>query len=142
MADANTGLWEAQKVVVSTLTSSTTVTTLVDSKIYDEPPTDTDYPYIQIGQPTEVTDNTLKRLGYQNTLTLFIFTKPYGLGWSQAYSILDAMNQVLNVKKPSMDNLDLLMCKLDNVTAERDKDKRILHVRYRMWSQQTNLHEI
>ena len=139
---ANTGLWESQKVVVATLTSSITVTSLVSSKIYDEPPTNTDYPYITIGNPTEVSDNNLNRLGFENTLTCFIFTKPYGLGWSQAYAILDAMNQVLNIKKPTMNNLHLLMCKLDNVTEEKKDDKRILHVRYRLWSQQKTLHTI
>jgi hypothetical protein len=138
---ANTGLWEVQKTLVSTLTSSTTLSSLV-STIIDEPETNETYPYITIGNGTELTDNTLRRLGFNNTLTFFIYTKPYGLGWYTAYTILDAMNEVLNIQKPTMDNLNLLFCKLDNIIQEKEGDKRILHVRYRVWSQQKALHTI
>ena len=140
---ASTSLWQAQKAIVSTLTSSTTFTTLVGSAIYDEPPTDQDYPYVVIDNATEISDNTLNRLGFEATKVLFVYTRPYGLGWYPAYQILDAMNQVLNVKKLTFNNgLSNLFIKLDNIQEEKESDKRILHARYRFWSQQDSLHTI
>ena len=140
---ANTSIWEAQKSIVSTLTSSTAFTSLV-STVYDEPPTDQDYPYVVIGNSTEVSDNNLNRLGFEATLTLFIFTRPYGLGWQPAYQIYDAMNEVLNVKKLTFtDDITNLFIKIDSQPlAEKEGDKRILHCRYRFWTQQDNLHTI
>ena len=137
---SNTALWEVQKAVVSAMTSSTTLTTLVSSKIYDEPPTNEDYPYIVVGNPTETGDNTLQKLGFNNTIICFIYTKPYGLGWYPATQIFDAMNAVLNAKRLPLTNLNIVHCKNDNVMHEVDKDKRILHVRYRIFSQKKTNH--
>jgi hypothetical protein len=137
---SNTALWEVQKAVVASMTASSTLTTLVSSKIYDEPPTDTDYPYIVVGNPTETDDNTLQKLGFNNTITCFIYTRPYGLGWYPATQILDAMNAVLNAKRPTLTNLNIIHCKNDNVMHEVDGDKRILHVRYRLFSQKKTNH--
>lgn len=139
---SNTALWEVQKSVVATMTASTTLTTLVNSNIYDEPPTNEDYPYIVVGDSTEVDDNALDKLGFENTITCFIFTKPCGLGWYPATQILDAMNKVLNGKRPTMTNLNIVHCKLDNVMYEKDGDKRIMHVRYRLWSEQKTNHSM
>ena len=66
---------------------------------------------------------------------MFIHTKPYGLGWYTAYTILDRMNYLLNCKRLTIIGLNLIFCKLDNVIKEKNKDKRILHVRYRIWNQ-------
>jgi len=139
---SNTALWEIQKSLVSTLTSSTTLSSIIGSKIYDEPPTNQQYPYIVVTAPTEVSDNTLNRIGFESTLTFFIYTKPEGLGWYQAETILDAMNEVLNVKKPTLANLDIRFCKNDEVSYEKIEDKRIIISRYRIWSEQQSLHNI
>jgi hypothetical protein len=139
---ANTALWEVQKSVVAAMTASSTLTTLVSSKIYDEPPTDTNYPYITVGNPTEVTDNNLQELGFDDTLTCYIYTRPYGLGWKQAYTILDAMNNVLNCKRLTLDTLHCVICKQDNVMRERYDDKRILHVRYRVPVEKLSTHTV
>lgn len=140
---ANTSLWEAQKAIVATLTSSTTFTSLVSNSIYDEPPTDQDYPYIVIANPTELSDNNLNRLGYEATITLYVYTRPYGLGWQPAYAIMDSMDEVLNVKKLTFTNgVSNLFIKKDGVMNEKESDKRILHCRYRFWTEQNSLHII
>ena len=140
---ANTSRWEGQKAIVSTLTSSATFTSLV-ATVYDEPPTNADYPYVVIGGGTEVSDNNLQRLGFEATLTLFVYTRPYGLGWYPAYQIYDAMNEVLNVRKLTFENdVSNLFIKSDSIPSEeKEGDKRILHCRYRFWTQQDNLHTI
>jgi hypothetical protein len=139
---ANTSLWEIQKSVVSTLTASTTVSNLVSSSIYDEPPTNESYPYLVVGNATEVPDNNLQCLGYNSTITVFIYTLPYGLGWYPAYEIYDAINNVLNYKRLQLDTLHCVMCKLDNVMQEKYNDKRILHCRYRFYTENKTTHVI
>lgn len=130
-----TALWENQKVLYNTLSADTTFMNLISNRLYDSLPTNTNYPYVYFGKPTEIPWNNLNRIGFEDTFTLFIFTKPKGLGWYTAYTILDSMNSLLNVKRLSMNNLYLIWCKLDNVMKEKEDDKRILHVRYRIWNQ-------
>lgn len=139
---SNTGLWETQKSVVSAISSSTTLSTLISGKIYDEPPTDTDYPYIVIGELTEIPNNNIYELGFEDTITIFIHTRPYGLGWYPAYNILDEMNRVLNYKRLSFDSLFCCICKLDNIIQEKYQDKRILHVRYRLILENLSNHTV
>jgi hypothetical protein len=106
--------------------------TFISSRIYDEPPTDEDYPYIVIGEATENSANRLNRIGYEDTLTTYIYTKPAGLGFYQAKYILGLMNNSLNIKKLPMDTYTMVICKLDNSMTEKDGDKRIIHARYRV----------
>jgi hypothetical protein len=138
----NTALWDIQKSLVSVLTSSTSFTDLVGSSIFDEPPTNQNYPYVVITTPTEISDNTLTKIGFESTISFFIYTKPEGLGWYTCYKILDSMNAVLNIKKPTLDNLNIVMCKMDQVLTEKIQDKRILIVRYRIWSEKKTTHTI
>lgn len=135
-------MWEIQKALYDALAGNTTFMNLISNKLYDEPPTDTDYPYVVIGTGTERSDNRLNKLGYENTLTFFIHTKPYGLGWYPATQILNAMNAVLNIKRFTMASFNMPGCKLDNVMKEKDEDKRILHVRYRVWAHSDTTHSV
>jgi hypothetical protein len=138
----NTPSWDIQKSLYSALSSNTTLTTLVGSAIYDEPPANQNYPYITISTPTEVSDNTLRKLCFNNTISFFIYTKSEGLGWYTAYKILDCMNETLNMKMPVLDNFNIVMCKMDDVLTEKYDDKRILIVRYRIWSERKTFHTI
>lgn len=136
----STSIFECQKLIYDNLILNASFMSLIGNRIFDEPPTDSIYPYVVLNQNfTEVTDNTLRRLGFNTTITSFIFTKSEGLGWHTATSILEEMNETLNCKVLQLDNLHGLFCKLDNSMSERQDDKRILHVRYRLWSAQKNL---
>jgi hypothetical protein len=53
------------------------------------------------------------------------------------------MDEVLNVEKLTFTNgVSNLFIKKDNIMNEEESDKRILHCRYRFWTQQDNLHTI
>lgn len=134
-----TALWKNQRVIYDTLSNDSTFMSLISNKLLDEQETDQDYPYVSFGIPTEIPFNTLNRIGFEDTFTMFIHTKPYGLGWYTAYTILDRMNYLLNGKRLTMTGLSLIYCKLDKVIKEKNQDKRILHVRYRLWNQMLSL---
>jgi hypothetical protein len=124
--------WEAQVALYDALMANSTFTTLISSRLYDEPPTNSAYPYVVIGNTTEITDNRLNYNGFDVTITFDIFTKPGGLGFWQAKKILEAMNTVLNVKKMSMSNYTMLICQFVNSITDRDDDIRIISARYRV----------
>ena len=135
-------IWEVQKALYDALYGNSTFMNLIGSKLYDEPPTDTDYPYVTLGHCTEIPDNRLTKLGYIDTCTFHIYTKPAGLGFYTAKKIFEAMNSVLNVHKFTLTSFTMLMCMLDNVVTERDGDIRIITARYRVWAQVGTDHTI
>lgn len=134
--------WEVQKALYDALSGNSTFMNLIGSKLYDEPPTDTDYPYVCISNATEISDNRLDKLGFEDTLTFSIYTKPSGLGFYTAKKILESMNSVLNVKRFSLTSFNMLMCKIDNVSTLKDSDKRIILARYRVWAHSDTAYSI
>ena len=124
--------WEVQKALYDAMIADTTLTTMISSIIADEPKTDQDYPYIVLGDMTEIPDNRHRRLGYEITHTLHIHTKPYGLGFYTVEQILTRINTVLNMKRFTMATYHMLVCKFENAMTERDGDKRIVSARYRI----------
>jgi hypothetical protein len=134
--------WEIQKALYDALNGNSSFMTLIGSKLYDEPPTDTDYPYVVISETTEISDNRLDKLGFEDTVTFLIYTKPAGLGFYTAKKILEAMNTVLNVHRFTLTNYNMLMCKIDNVRTIRDDDKRIISARYRVWAHSDTAHSV
>jgi hypothetical protein len=125
-------MWEAQKSLYNILANDLTFMNLINNRLYDEPQTNTAYPYVVIGDMTEEDDNRLILKGYEITATMHIFTQPSGLGYYTPKKIYERMNFLLNCKKPTLDTLKCVICKLDNTTTERDKDYRVLNVRYRL----------
>lgn len=124
---------ETQKAIYDAMVADTTLTSLVSAaNIVDEPKTDLDYPYIVIGDATEIPDNRHRYLGYEVTHTLHIYTKPAGLGFYTAGKILERLNQILNMKRFALTNYNMLVCLFDNAVNDRDNDKRIISVRYRI----------
>lgn len=124
--------WEVQVALYDALKNNSTFMNLIGNRLYDEPPTNSAYPYVCIGNATEIPDNRLNYNGYDVTMTFDIYTKPEGLGFYTAKQILSAMNAVLNVKKMSMTNYTMLICQFVNSMTDRDDDKRIISARYRI----------
>lgn len=132
--------WEVQKSIYNALATNSTFMTLISNRLYDEPETNQQYPYVTLGEATEVIDNTHDKLGYNITLTCAIYTKPYGLGYYQGDSIYAEMNNSLNMKKLTMSTgYRMIICKLDYMYNEvelreqrTDGEKRVHYVRYRV----------
>lgn len=130
--------WEVQKVLVAQLEADSTFMNLITG-IHDEPPTNAQYPYVTCGDVVETSDNTLSYRGYDTSVTFMIHTKPAGLGTYTAKQILEAMNDVLNMKKFDMTGFDMIICKFDNAITDRDGDKRNILARYQVLSDTNTL---
>lgn len=122
--------WEVQKALYSALKGNSTFMNLITNRIYDEPPTNLAYPYVACGDMIEISDNDLSHRGFEVSAIFSIYTKPAGLGFYQAKQILEAMNTVLNIKRFTLTNYEMIVCKFDNAVTERDDDIRIITVRY------------
>ena len=123
--------WEVQKAIYDLLYANSTFMDLISNRLYDEPPTNSDYPYVTIGDMTEIPNNRHMYNGYEVMANLHIYTKPAGLGFYSAKKIFEAMNAVLNVKRLTLTSLTGVICAYDNGITEREDDKRIMSVRYR-----------
>lgn len=124
--------WECQVAVYDALASNSTFMSLVSNRIYDEPPTNCTWPYVVIGDFTEIRNNRLDNAGYEVYCTLHIHDKPGSTGYKTCNEILSEMNESLNLKKLSMTNFDNIICLLDNVLTERIEDERIISARYKL----------
>ena len=126
--------WEVQRVLVAQLSADSTFMDLISNRLYDEPPTNEDYPYVVVGDTVETPDNSLTYNGYDTSLSFTIKTKPGGLGFATAKEILNAMNNVLNMKKFDMTGFTMIICKFDNMITNRDGDIRSIISRYQVIS--------
>jgi len=126
--------WEAQKALYDQLSADSTFMSLIGSRLYDEPPTNSEYPYVVIGDAIEIPDNTLSYNGYDTSVSFTIKTKPAGLGSYTAKQILEEMNRILNMKKFTMDTLTMIICRFENAITDRDRDIRSMSVRYQVLS--------
>jgi hypothetical protein len=130
--------WEVQVALYNALNGDSTFMNLISSRIYDEPPTDLEYPYVVIGNMTETPDNRHSALGYSITATFTIYTKPYGLGSYQCKNILSNMNRILNMKSFTLTSYTMLKCYMENAMHNRETDIngkmdiRTIDARYRI----------
>jgi hypothetical protein len=87
-------LWPLQTALMTRLKGDPTVSGLVGGRIFDgmAPPTAT-MPYIVTGEPTEEERGTLGRMGYDQTLTVHVWSRYQGR--MQALQIITAMNNAL-----------------------------------------------
>jgi hypothetical protein len=128
--------WELQCAMYDKLVANTKFMELISNRLYDNVPTNQDYPYVKIGHTTCIPFNTHCKKGYELTKSFTIYTKPYGLGFYPAMVILRQMNKNLHKKKLAMDSYDMVICKLDNKMTDSIDDKRIIDVRYRILVQE------
>ena len=131
--------WECQRVLYEQLKADSTFMALISNKLYDEPLTNLSYPYVVIKDAIENPDNNLCHNGYDTDIIFKIYTKPGGLGFYTAKTILTAMNNVLNMKKFTMTGFIMLICKYDNSStrggsSKSRKDIRSITVRYNVLS--------
>jgi hypothetical protein len=104
--------------------------TKIGSALYDEPPTNSAYPYITIGSMTEANANRLGKDGFYVTLEMRIFTKNGRGGFKLAKEIVELVNQTINLKKFAMDTYTMVQCLYRYSSTERDEDKNIINATY------------
>lgn len=70
--------WPVQQSLFNRLKTDTALTALATGGIHDGAPQGTPYPYVVIGETTEVPDDAHARYGSQDTITLHIWSRYAG----------------------------------------------------------------
>lgn len=130
--DARSALLAVQRAFYERLSED------LDVPVYDWAPEDAPYPYVVIGEATEMADNNHSNFGREMTLTLHVWTKGHE-GFAPTLEIVDAIQQSLDHQL----DLDLVghrvvTLRLDQVLTLRDPDPLIRHapVRFRVQTEQ------
>ena len=128
--------WEVQKAIYTALSTDTAFMTKIGSRLYDEAPTNEAFPYVTLGNMTEIKYNRLVNKGYEISARIDIYTKTGRLGYKPAKEILVEMNRVLNQKRFSMTGYNMIQIYFESSDTERDGDKRIISARFTVLTQE------
>lgn len=128
--------WEVQKALYTALASDTAFMTKIGSRLYDEAPSNESFPYVTLGYVNETKYNRLINKGFEISARIEIYTKSGRLGYKPSKEILVEMNRVLNQKRFALTGYNMIQCYFENADTERDEDKRIITVRYRILTQE------
>lgn len=125
--------FEVQTALVSALTSSSSFTNSINSRLYDNPSDNLDYPYVVIGDCIEIPFGSHQRVGRELNMNFTVYTRPYELGSYQAKNIRGIMDSVLNMKRFQMESTntyEMVICKLDSYDQAKNKDIISIDCRY------------
>lgn len=124
-----------QKTIYSMLKSDTSLMSKIKG-VFDDVPDNQAFPYIVIGDATEVPANTFGQNGYEATVTLHIWSRYKG--FAEALQILDEVNRILDGKNIVCEGLGDVFCWYEFSETMRDPDgiTRHIPVRYRIISKE------
>ena len=125
--------FEVQTALVLALTSSSSFTTAINNRLYDNPPDNMDYPYVAIGDCIEIPFGSHARVGRELNMNFTVYTKPYELGSYSAKNIRGIMDSILNMKRFTMESTntyEMVICKLDSYDQSKNKEVLSIDCRY------------
>lgn len=128
--------WEVQKAIYTALSTDSAFMTKIGSRLYDEAPTNESFPYVTLGNMTEIKYNRLTNKGFEISARIDIYTKSGRLGYKPAKEILVEMNRILNQKRFNMTGFNMIQIYFETSDTERDGDKRIITARYTVLTQE------
>jgi hypothetical protein len=126
-----------QTVLYATLAGDATLQGLVSS-VHDFTPEDVPYPFIVIGEATEVPDNSHDRYGWQTVVTLHVWTESEG--YEQALQIGARATALLDHQPLTIPGYDHVATRFEFSQTLTDPeppgDIRHLVLRYRVVTEQ------
>ncbi|HVK21370.1 MAG TPA: DUF3168 domain-containing protein [Actinokineospora sp.] len=94
--------------------------------VVDEVPEKQHYPYVQLGDVTEIPDDTHDRPGVEATITLHIWSRYRG--WKQALVILGHLDRILHRRPLDVDGFAVRSVVREWHKTTRDPDPTIRHI--------------
>ena len=115
---------ELQKGVRARLASLSSITDLVSTRIYDEPPTSVTYPFIRFGNITPSADDTDGRVGADVSFEIEAFSQ--ATGRVEATQIAEAVRAALHRSENnvSLTGFNLIELRCENYVVTRNSDER------------------
>lgn len=122
---------DVQKAIYELLTGDAPFMLLAKA-VLDYVPDAQSYPYVTIGEATEIPFDTFGNDGYEQTLSLHIWDQ--GRGFKVCYDILDSMTTLIEGATLALTSHQQVLTNSDNVTSLREADGITHHVvaRYRI----------
>ncbi len=116
----------------------------LDVPVLDFVPENTPYPYLTIGETTQVRTDTQDRYSSEMLMTMHIWTMAEG--WSQSRGILAQLRAALDNQPETVSlgsQFRMVYIRLDRQWSMRDPDPRIRHipVRFRVLVEETTTNE-
>lgn len=124
-------LWPVQRAIYQRLTSHAPLMARVTG-ILDDVPEGQPFPYVVIGEWTEIPVLAFGEDGSETTLTLHVWSRYRG--WKEANEIVALVNEVLDDAELEVEGYRTVLVVYDSSTAIRDTDGVTRHmvVRYRL----------
>jgi len=115
---------ELQKGVRAALVGSSAVTSLVSTRVYDEPPHDVVYPYIRFGDIIPRSDDTDGSLGAEVTMSIQTYSRDTGR--VEATQVAEAVRTLLhrNESGVTLSGINLIELICETYVISRDSDGR------------------
>ena len=115
---------ELQKGVRARLAALSSITDLVSTRIYDEPPTSVTYPFIRFGNITPSADDTDGRVGADVSFEIEAFSQ--ATGRVEATQIAEAVRAALHRSESSVSltGFNLIELRCENYVVTRNSDER------------------
>ena len=115
---------ELQKGVRARLAGLSSITDLVSTRIYDEPPTSVTYPFIRFGNITPSADDTDGRVGADVSFEIEAFSQ--ATGRVEATQIAEAVRAALHRSESSVSltGFHLIELRCENYVVTRNSDER------------------
>lgn len=115
---------ELQKGVRARLAALSSITDLVSTRIYDEPPTSVTYPFIRFGNITPSADDTDGRVGADVSFEIEAFSQ--ATGRVEATQIAEAIRAALHRSESSVSltGFHLIELRCENYVVTRNSDER------------------
>lgn len=124
--------WVLQDAVYTRLSGDSTLVTTLGASVYDYPPEGAAYPYVTLGESTEVPSDTMGQTGRDVTLTLHYWSQVKGM--EQVHKIHNRVDELLNDWQPTgLTGWTSVILQLEFYEAFRDGDGATRHgvARYR-----------
>jgi len=100
-------MFKVQESIFNALTANSVLMASVQG-VFDQPPVNAKYPYITIGNMTELSNNRLFEVGFRVTANIDIYAKTGRGGTKQVKEILEKVNNVLNLKILSLSGFTMV----------------------------------
>lgn len=128
-------LWDVQQGLYAVLAGDAALGALVQG-VFDRVPEGQAYPYVEIGEATEVPFRTLGRAGSDATITLHVWSRAGG--FRETKQILSRLHELLDGKQLVAGMRSTVLMLLDDTRTLRDSDGLTRHgiARYRVVTQE------
>ena len=124
--------WELQQSVFTRLNTDATLVTTLGAAVYDNVPAGAAFPYVALGDVTEVPNDTMGRTGRDFTLTFHTWSQYVGM--KQVKEIQNRIDQLLDRWAPTVTGWTAIQMLQEFFETFRDPDGVTRHgvARYRI----------